>query len=172
MRKLTTVLALAGLMLGASAALALARHSHVHHGHVRHAAKSVVVSTRKTSLGTILVGPNGHTLYMFTNDKKDKSLCKGQCLVNWPPLSTKAKTKATASGGVKAGKLGTTSASDGSAQVTYNGYPLYYYLADTKAGQTKGEGADSDGGYWYVMSAAGSPVSGSSGKHRSGGGHY
>ena len=37
-------------------------------------------------LAPYLVGPEGLTLYMFTNDADGVSNCSGQCATNWPPL--------------------------------------------------------------------------------------
>jgi predicted lipoprotein with Yx(FWY)xxD motif len=46
------------------------------------------------------------------------------------------------------GKLGTTTRTDGSLQVTYNDQPLYFFVGDTKAGDTTGQGV---GNVWYVV---------------------
>ena len=48
-----------------------------------------------------------------------------------------------------------TMRSNGAHQVTYAGYPLYYYAADKKAGQASGEGFEKT---WYVVSATGGLV--------------
>ena len=42
---------------------------------------------------------------------------------------------------------------DGSAQVTYDGRPLYYFAKDTKAGDTKGQDV---GEVWFVAAVDGS----------------
>jgi predicted lipoprotein with Yx(FWY)xxD motif len=39
--------------------------------------------------------------------------------------------------------------------VTYHGWPLYAYLGDASPGRAAGQGADDDGGYWYVMRPSG-----------------
>ena len=62
----------------------------------------------------------------------------GTCAKAWPPLLTKGNP--TAGSGVDASDLGTTMRSDGTEQVTYKGHPLYYFVADTSAGSTKGAG--------------------------------
>jgi predicted lipoprotein with Yx(FWY)xxD motif len=41
-------------------------------------------------LGSFLVGPNGMTLYMFTDDTAGVSNCSGDCLANWPALTVEA----------------------------------------------------------------------------------
>jgi hypothetical protein len=98
----------------------------------------------------------------------------------WPPLTTTGAPKASA--GVDASKLGTISRSDGTKQVTYSGHPLYYFIADKSAGETKGQGSNSFGAPWWLVtpsgqaitsggsSSSGSSSSGSSGGSSSGGG--
>jgi predicted lipoprotein with Yx(FWY)xxD motif len=48
--------------------------------------------------------------------------------------------------------------SDGKAQVTYNGHPLYVFSGDEKAGDTKGEGVNAFGGNWYVVDPSGNKI--------------
>lgn len=143
MRRLT-----AALVLAAAAALVLAATGS--------AASRATVSTRHGKLGTFLVGTNGRTLYLFEKDKTSKSTCSGQCATFWPPLLTSGKPKAA--GKAKASLLGTTKRSDGKLQVTYKGHPVYYFVQDTKAGQTKGEGVDGFGAEWYVMAPSGKKI--------------
>jgi predicted lipoprotein with Yx(FWY)xxD motif len=57
--------------------------------------------------------------------------------------------------GIDASKLGTTTRTDGTVQVTYNGWPLYYYVKDAQAGDVVGQGV---GSVWYVISPAGEMV--------------
>jgi predicted lipoprotein with Yx(FWY)xxD motif len=42
--------------------------------------------------------------------------------------------------GLKAGDFGTITRADGKKQTTYKGMPLYYFIKDTKAGDTMGQG--------------------------------
>jgi predicted lipoprotein with Yx(FWY)xxD motif len=102
------------------------------------------------NLGSFLVDSAGMTLYIFTKDTPGVSNCSGNCATLWPPLLTNGVP--TVGTGVTASMLGTTTRSDGSVQVTYNGWPLYNYSKDTAAGDTNGEGFAS---FWYVMTPAG-----------------
>ena len=43
-------------------------------------------------------------------------------------------------------------------QVTYNGHPLYYFVGDTKPGDTTGEGINAFGGGWDVLSPSGMKI--------------
>jgi predicted lipoprotein with Yx(FWY)xxD motif len=98
------------------------------------------------NLGKILVDGKGMTLYLFTKDQPGKSNCSGNCLVAWPPLLTKGNP--TLGPGVDASKVGSAKLGDGSQIVTYAGMPLYYYVQDTQAGDTTGQGV---GGVWYIV---------------------
>ena len=49
------------------------------------AGASVSVKAATSPLGQILVGPDGRTLYAFTNDTEAKSTCTGTCAEAWPP---------------------------------------------------------------------------------------
>ncbi len=98
---------------------------------------------------TVLTNAKGLTLYTFAPDKPDKSTCYGSCAAYWPPV----KGPETVAAGVTGvtGKLGTTKRTDGSLQATYNGRPLYTYIADTGPGQAKGNKLNLNGGLWYEV---------------------
>jgi len=91
---------------------------------------------------------------MFASDTPTKSTCTGSCLSFWPPLDGKA----TAGSGVTASKLGTITGTNGSAQVTYAGHPLYYYAADKKPGDVKGQGSNQSGALWWILAPSGAPI--------------
>lgn len=117
-----------------------------------------VITASSTTYGTILADSSGRTLYMLTADTPTKSICTGACPPIWPPLTVTGSP--TAGSGVKASLLGTITRSDGSHQVTYNGHPLYTFVKDSAPGQVNGEGINHFGGIWYVLNAAGDPVTG------------
>ncbi len=60
-----------------------------------------------------------------------------------------------------AADLGTTTGSEGTKQVTYKGHPLYWYVSDSKVGETTGQGVQSFGAAWWVLSPSGSEITGS-----------
>jgi predicted lipoprotein with Yx(FWY)xxD motif len=115
-----------------------------------------IVKVGPSNLGRVLVDAHGKTLYLWAHDKSSKSTCNGDCAAYWPPLLTRGKPIAAA--GAKASLLGTSRRSDGRTQVTYAGHPLYYFVKDTKRGQTSGEGLTGFGGRWDPVSAAGTAV--------------
>jgi predicted lipoprotein with Yx(FWY)xxD motif len=98
------------------------------------------------------------TLYLFEKDTGPMSTCSGQCAKFWPPVTTEGPAKAGQ--GVDSAKLGTTTRSDGTSEVTYNGHPLYFYLGDKKPGQTTGQGLNAFGALWYVLSPRGDEIVG------------
>jgi predicted lipoprotein with Yx(FWY)xxD motif len=111
------------------------------------------------SLGKVLVDSSGRTLYLFQKDSGTTSACTGPCAAAWPPLRVSGKP--TVGAGLSASKVGKSPRSDGKAQVTYNGHPLYRFQGDKQAGDTNGQGISAFGGGWFALSSAGDMVSGS-----------
>jgi predicted lipoprotein with Yx(FWY)xxD motif len=123
----------------------------------RHLLSTPTVTTRKVGkLGVILVNSKGRTLYMFVPDKQKKVTCKGSCAVIWPPLKIKSG-KPTAGGAAKKSLLGTYKTASGTV-VSYNHWPLYTYITDTKPGQATGQAVNNSGGLWYVLSPSGKVI--------------
>jgi predicted lipoprotein with Yx(FWY)xxD motif len=117
------------------------------------ATSGAAVATGQTDVGTVLVDGSGKTLYAFAADAKDHSNCSGSCAQYWPPVIV-AKGSPTASKDVTA-TLGTTARSDGSMQLTVDGWPMYTYAGDAKAGDATGQGKNLSGGLWWVVDSSG-----------------
>jgi predicted lipoprotein with Yx(FWY)xxD motif len=98
----------------------------------------------------VVTNSAGLTLYWFAPDTSTTSKCTGSCATYWPPV----KGPATAGSGVT-GTVGVITRPDGTMQATYDGHPLYTYVADSAPGQNKGNGLNLSGGFWYDV-----PVSG------------
>jgi predicted lipoprotein with Yx(FWY)xxD motif len=110
-------------------------------------------------LGTVLVAGNGFTLYLFVPDKQSGvSTCYGGCAAAWPPLLLTGTDTPIYGSGVKPGLLGSAKRTDGTLQVTYNGWPLYLWQGDSVPGQATGQGINSTGGLWYVLNPAGKEI--------------
>jgi len=127
----------------------------------RHVTKTATVQTKTLKkLGTVLVNSRGRTLYMFVPDHQKKVTCKKACAVAWPPLRLKSGQKPTAGGAARKALLGTDPNPNpsGGRVVTYNRWPLYTYVGDTKSGQANGQAIKLNGGYWYVLSPAGQVI--------------
>jgi predicted lipoprotein with Yx(FWY)xxD motif len=100
--------------------------------------------------GPLLVGPDGMTLYLFTNDRPGVSTCYEQCAASWPPLVVGFDPSGIlplAADGV-VGELGWTDRDDGRRQLTYDGMPLYGWVGDRAAGDTSGHGVND---VWFVV---------------------
>ena len=118
----------------------------------------VKIAFNKKLKRRIIVTGTGLTLYMFAPDKQKRVTCKGQCAVIWPPLKLKAGQKPTAGGAARKALLGSDPNPSGGRVVTYNHWPLYTYISDSKPGQAKGQAIKLNGGYWYVLSPAGKVI--------------
>jgi predicted lipoprotein with Yx(FWY)xxD motif len=118
------------------------------------------VAVTSGKLGDILVDGEGRTLYAFTKDKGDQSVCSGDCATSWPALTGTA----TAGTGVQATLLSTSMQAGGKSQVTYSGKPLYHFAGAAKPGDTNGQGV---GNVWFTLTANGELV-----KQKATGGAY
>jgi predicted lipoprotein with Yx(FWY)xxD motif len=116
---------------------------------------AIRLSVTQTRLGPVVVGPTGRTLYRFDEDsaKPPASNCAGSCAQTWPPLIVKGGT--VVGQGFDGSLLGTLTRSDGTKQVTLNGWPLYYFAGDKKPGDLAGEGVD---GVWHAIAPTGKPA--------------
>lgn len=114
--------------------------------------ETVVRATLSDTHGPMLVDGDGRSIYLFTNDTQngDSSACVDDCATEWEPMTTAGNPVAGA--GVIQNLLGTITREDGTLQVTYNGWPLYYYSGDRGAGSAGGQGMDST---WFLISPSG-----------------
>jgi len=101
-----------------------------------------------SSLGSYLADGEGMTLYYFTKDAADINSCTGNCLVNWPIFYSE---NLQIGEGLNEADFGQFVRADGSKQLTYKSWPLYYYVKDLKAGDTLGENV---GTVWFVIDPA------------------
>ena len=117
--------------------------------------RPTVKAVQVPGLGKVLVTSSGLTLYRYTAEGRGAIGCTGACARLWPPLLVKGKAKPVAGAGINASKLGTIKRPGGGLQVTYNGYALYRYATDRKAGDVNGQGVD---GKWYAIAPSGKLV--------------
>ena len=112
-------------------------------------ATGTVLKTTTIGGTTVLTNAKGFTLYSFAPDTPTASKCYGSCAVYWPPV-----TGTPAAGQGLPGKVTTITRTDGSHQLTYNGHPLYTYIADTAPGQARGNNINLNGGVWHEVPAS------------------
>ncbi|QDO90133.1 hypothetical protein FNH13_18870 [Ornithinimicrobium ciconiae] len=124
-----------------------------------------VVTTADTDLGTILVDGDGMTLYLFTQDSPNSSVCLDDCLVAWPIL----EGEPSAGGDADDSKLGSLERADGTVQATYNDWPLYYFAQDQAPGDVTGQGVND---VWWVLDTDGEAITGATGDDASNGYDY
>jgi predicted lipoprotein with Yx(FWY)xxD motif len=148
MRKMVVlVLAAAAFTAGAFAGVATA-------GGSSSEAAPATLTLRQSQFGPILFDGRGRVLYLFTRDVRGKpSRCYGDCASAWPVYHA-PKGGLRAGKGVKASLLRTSKRRDGRLQVTYNGWPLYYY-AHEGPGEVKCHRIRTHGGLWLVVRANG-----------------
>jgi predicted lipoprotein with Yx(FWY)xxD motif len=110
-------------------------------------------ATENPQIGTYLADGAGRTLYVFDNDTAEppKSTCNGDCAKAWPPLLIKSPGKIYPKG-VNPKILGYVERADGHCQVTVNGHPVYYFIADAKAGDINGQGVNDK---WFAVAPNG-----------------
>jgi predicted lipoprotein with Yx(FWY)xxD motif len=108
-------------------------------------------------LGPVLVDAQGKVLYTFVPDNAKKVTCVGGCAAIWPPVKLSG-SKPAGSGAVKASLLGSDPNPSGGTVVTYAGWPLYTYVADSGPGTARGQAINLNGGLWYVISPSGTVI--------------
>jgi predicted lipoprotein with Yx(FWY)xxD motif len=105
---------------------------------------TVMIGTNK-AVGNYLVDGSGNALYWFTKDKANTSACSGDCLKAWPAFTADSFVVPSA---LNASDFSTITRADGGSQVTYKGYPLYYWVKDKARGDITGQNV---GKVWFVI---------------------
>jgi predicted lipoprotein with Yx(FWY)xxD motif len=113
----------------------------------------VGLQVEDSAFGKILADQQGQTLYAFTDDKKGDSACATSCLATWPALLSEKTPSASA--GVDQSKVSTVVRTEGTNQVTYNNWLLYYYVGDVGPGDVDGQAVD---GKWFMVGEDGKLV--------------
>jgi predicted lipoprotein with Yx(FWY)xxD motif len=117
------------------------------------------------NLGRIVTDEKGWTLYLFSKDKNKpaKSNCDADCLKKWPAVPYVEGLKID---GVDPKLVGKLQRSDGTWQLTINGWPTYKFTGDKAVGDTKGQGV---GGVWYALTPEGKKAQAVAGDGNGGG---
>jgi predicted lipoprotein with Yx(FWY)xxD motif len=111
---------------------------------------------RNTRYGAVLFDSRDRVLYGFTRDKRGgKSTCYGACAAAWPVYFRNGNVKAMR--GVKQSLIGTVRRRNGRLQVTYNGWPLYFYAHEGPR-EVKCQNVNEFGGLWLVVKPNGKLV--------------
>lgn len=114
------------------------------------------IVAKDSAFGRVLFDANGQVVYVFENDRANRSNCtSADCVEAWPPVLTREQPSAGA--GADAELLGTIRRRGGMLQVTYNGRPLYFYEHENP-GEIKCHNVDLHGGLWWVATPKGEPA--------------
>jgi predicted lipoprotein with Yx(FWY)xxD motif len=117
--------------------------------------KAATLKVAAITAGTVLVTPDGRTVYMLDRDNGGTtSVCTGPCATIWPAVVATGTPKAGS--GLAASKLAVAMQADGRNQVVYGGHLLYNFSGDTAPGDAKGLGIPG----WHAVSPEGAPVGG------------
>ena len=100
----------------------------------------------------MLTNAAGRSVYIFTRDTVGVSACSGTCTNTWIPVLTLGAP--VPGEGAAANQLSTLTRPEG-AQVAYSGWPLYYNVRDTAAGDLNGQNV---GTIWFTISGEGSII--------------
>jgi predicted lipoprotein with Yx(FWY)xxD motif len=113
--------------------------------------------------GAYIADGQGRALYALEADQRGQgeeeamSNCYDACAEVWPPLMAQ-EPPPEAGPEVQADLVATFERRDGNAQVSYGGWPLYYYVKDQGAGKTTGHEVTDSWGEWYLVSPNGELV--------------
>jgi len=101
----------------------------------------------KSGIGFYLVNGSGMTLYYRTTDIQSNgtSTCTGSCVQVWPVFYVENLTLPP---GLNASSFNVVTRADGKQQLTYDGWPLYFFSGDHKPGDVNGQGI---GGIWFAV---------------------
>ena len=101
--------------------------------------------TNTAEYGDILTDREGLSLYFFTKDaQSEASSCTDGCLDAWPLFD---QGNLYLPEDLNRDDFARFERADGSMQVTFKGWPLYYYQSDENPGDINGEGVINS---WYV----------------------
>jgi predicted lipoprotein with Yx(FWY)xxD motif len=117
------------------------------------AQKEITLQTSST-LGSYLVDKSNRTLYFFSYDPNGQDSCTGGCQAYWPIFNVDNLTADKLGSGLDISDFGSVTSVSGKKQVTYKGWPLYYFAplvngtnVQEAPGQTQGEGVNN---VWFV----------------------
>lgn len=123
--------------------------------------KTEVNLATSATLGSYLTDKSGRSLYFFATDANGQASCSGGCEALWPAFYVDNLTADKLGTGLVVSDFGTITTASSKKQLTYKGWPLYYYApvsgtdaygnAGTNtpetAGKTTGDGV---GGVWFI----------------------
>lgn len=89
----------------------------------------------------------GRALYIFVNDSTNTNNCTGGCSDSWPVFYTEIESLPS---NIDRNHIGQFTAHGDRQQLTYKGWPLYYFAGDDDRGDTRGVSVP-EPGVWPVV---------------------
>ena len=102
-----------------------------------------------TTLGKYLTDKDENALYFFAHDAAGVNTCTGGCTANWPIFKASGLTMANIPSGLAIADFDSIDSPSGK-QLTYKGWPLYYYAPGGVRENPKETTGDKVGGVWFV----------------------
>lgn len=99
-----------------------------------------VTVLHNAEVGYYLVDGNGMTLYTLAQDLPNQSACEGDCIYRWPPFYAQFLDLPE---NLHPSDFEMIMRPDGFQQLTFRGWPLYYFYKDHAPGDRKGQGVKS-----------------------------
>jgi predicted lipoprotein with Yx(FWY)xxD motif len=121
------------------------------------AGAATLTTADKAPFGTFLVDGAGRSVYILdgTRHSSGAMACGFDCARVWPPVMSSSPPALGA--GLNPQWLG-TAPRGGGTQLTYAGWPLFYYVRDRGPGDTTGQNVHDAWGGWYLLSPSGEPI--------------
>jgi predicted lipoprotein with Yx(FWY)xxD motif len=115
---------------------------------------TTILIVQKSDIGYVLALADGYVVYTYGNDTKGgQPTCTSSCASIWGAVTGQPQASAATT---LPGVLGTVTLSNGTKQITYNGYPLYIY----KPGKVLATTGNGMGGEWHVVHLSKSDIAG------------
>jgi predicted lipoprotein with Yx(FWY)xxD motif len=135
---------------------------YIHRGPVSAANTRHIEAKKLPFLGWVLVNGDGRTLYAFVAAAHRTGACTGPCAAVWPPMRLTIEGTFDAAPSLRE-ELVTSEADPeghrvGDRVVKFAGRVVHTYVGDYSPGVANGEGLESNGGHWYVISPSGNLI--------------
>lgn len=135
---------------------------YVHHGPVSAVNTRHIVIKQLPHVGAVVLNGAGYALYVFVPGEHGPTNCTGACAKTWPPIRLNIEMAIDSSPALNESLVSTEPDPEhhvvGDRVVKFAGHVLHSYTGDTAPGQMMGEGAESSGGHWYLVSPSGALV--------------
>jgi predicted lipoprotein with Yx(FWY)xxD motif len=121
---------------------------------------AVLMVAETPDYDAFIADADGRALYLLESGNPSEITCYDECAGVWPPFLAPQGTPTAGDPAVQAGLIGTARRRNGAMQVTYGGWPLYYYSGDRGTDRPAGQELKDAWGEWYLVTPGGEPLEG------------